>query len=135
MVTYYPLNGDFSVREPAVVHEDFDKLTKAYLEKPIYILEAGYPSSKDCDSSEAKQAEFITETFRAWDSHAEKIVLISFSWLNDISPASVDELEGYYGFSNRGFAAYLGSLGLLNYDGSEKSAFRQLKAEAEARGW
>ena len=134
-VTYYPLNGDYTVRKPNTVYEDFDAITKAYPEKDIYFLELGYPSSEKCNSSEEKQAAFITETFRAWDIHAEQIKVINFSWLNDISPYSVEEFEKYYGFSNRGFAAYLGSLGFLNYDGSEKSAYGQLKAEAEARGW
>jgi len=134
-VTYYPLNSDFTVREPSTVHEDFAKVVAAYPDKEIYFLELGYPSSKKCDSSEAKQAEFITETFHAWDTHAEQIKTINFAWLNDISPESVAEYEKYYAFSGRGFAAYLGSLGFLNYDGSEKSAFGQLKAEAEVRGW
>lgn len=134
-VTYYPLNSDFTVHEPNTVHEDFEKLIKLYPEKEIYLLELGYPSSADCDSSEKKQAQFISETFQAWDSHAEQIKVINFAWLNEISPESIKEYEKYYGFSNRGFAAYLGSLGFLNYDGSEKLAYGRLKAEAQARGW
>ncbi len=134
-VTYYPLNSDFTVRDPDIVHEDFAKVVAAYPSKKIYFLELGYPSSDKCNSSEEKQATFVAETFQAWDTHAEQIKVISFSWLNDVSPESVEEYEKYYGFSNRGFAAYLGSLGLLNYDGSEKAAFWQLKAQAEGRGW
>ena len=134
-VTYYPLNGDFTVREPNTVHEDFEKLVNLYPEKEIYLLELGYPSSEVCDSSERKQAQFITETFQAWDTHAAQIKVINFAWLYDVSPETVDGYEDYYGFSNRGFAAYLGSLGFLNYDGSEKSAYGRLKSEAEVRGW
>ncbi len=134
-VTYYPLNSDFTVREPSTVHEDFAKVVALYPDKELYFLELGYPSSEKCDSSEAEQAEFITETFRAWDTHAEQIKAINFVWLNEIPTSSVRELENYYGFSNKGFAAYLGSLGFLNEDGSEKAAFGQLRAEAEARGW
>jgi hypothetical protein len=134
-VTYYPLNGDFTVREPSTVHDNFAKIVALYPDKEIYLLELGYPSSEICDSSEAKQAEFIAETFNAWDTYAEQIKAINFVWLNEIPSSSVRELESYYGFSNKGFAAYLGSLVFLNEDGSEKAAFGQLKAEAEARGW
>ncbi|NOY99848.1 MAG: hypothetical protein GXP40_11735 [Chloroflexi bacterium] len=135
LATYYPLNADFTVRDPSVVTDDFAALAAAYPGKPIYLLEAGYPSSPDCDSSEEKQAQFVHEVFRAWDAHADQIIVISFTWLNDIPPASVNELESYYGFSNRGFAAYLGTLGLRAYDGTDKAAFIQLKDEAKARGW
>jgi hypothetical protein len=123
------------VREPATVHKDFATITALYPEKDIYFLELGYPSSKICDSSESKQAEFIAETFQAWDTYAEQIKAINFAWLNEIPASSVKEFESYYGFSNKGFAAYLGSLGFLNEDGSEKASYVQLKAEAEARGW
>ena len=134
-VTYYPLNGDFTVRDPSTVHDDFAKVIAAYPDKEIYFLELGYPSSEKCDSSEAKQAEFIAETFKAWDTHTDQIKTINFAWLNEIPPSSVSELENYYGFANKGFAAYLGSLGFLNKDGSEKAAYGQLREEAKARGW
>lgn len=134
-VSYYPLNSDFTVREPNTVHEDFAKIVSLYPNQEIYLLELGYPSSEICNSSESKQAAFISETFRAWDAHAEQIKMINFVWLNEISSSSIRTFESYYGFSDKGFAAYLGSLGLLNEDGSEKTAFSQLRAEAEARGW
>lgn len=134
-VTYYPLNDDFTVREPDTVHEDFGEIITLYPVKDIYFLELGYPSSEVCNSSEAKQAEFIAETFHAWDTYAGQIKIINFAWLNEIPASSIKSLENYYGFSDKGFSAYLGSLGLLNEDGSEKMAFEQLKAEAEVRGW
>ena len=134
-VTYYPLNSVFTVRDPNTVHEDFEKLVNLYPEKEIYLLELGYPSSEVCDSTETKQAQFISETFQAWDTHAEQIKVINFAWLYEVSPDTVKGHEEYYGFENRGFAAYLGSIGFLNYDGSEKSAYGRLKAEADARGW
>ncbi|MBT7782008.1 MAG: hypothetical protein HN741_03680, partial [Anaerolineae bacterium] len=42
-ITYYPLNSDFTVREPNTVHEDFAKVIKIYPDKEIYFLELGYP--------------------------------------------------------------------------------------------
>ncbi|MFQ5568475.1 MAG: hypothetical protein ACE5G0_02300 [Rhodothermales bacterium] len=137
MVTYYPLKSDFTVKDPSVVTTDFDALVAAYGAKPIYLLEAGYPSSATCRSSEQKQADFIREVFRAWDAHADRIPLISFTWLTDLPRAAVESFETYYGLSDPRFAAYLQTLGLRTYEGEgrDKEAYRALKTEAEARGW
>ena len=134
-VTYYPLNGDFTVRAPDTVYADFQAIAALYPDKPIYFLELGYLSGKANRSSEAQQAEFVRQTFRAWDDHADQIRLITFVWLNDIPSGAVDELTGYYGLSNKAFASYLGTLGLRAADGTEKAALSVLRAEAKARGW
>lgn len=137
MMTYYPLNGDFTVEAPTVVASDVDAITSKYAGRPIFILEAGYPSGPDCDSSETKQAEFVRQVFAAWDAHADQIQLISFAWLTDLPPSSVDEMEDYYGLSDHRFGEYLRTLGLRTYPGSgaDKKAFTVLKTEAESRGW
>jgi hypothetical protein len=135
MLTYYPLNGDFSVRNPEVVHEDFAKLVALFPDKPIYILEAGYPSSPLLGSSETKQTDFVREIFRAWDTQAEHIKLLDFLWLHDISPAVVEELGDYYGLHDEKFLAYLATLGLRTFEGVDKEAFKVLKLETQQRGW
>jgi hypothetical protein len=135
MLTYYPLNADFSVREPQVVHEDFAKLVELFPSKPIYILEAGYPSSPLLGSSEAKQADFVQEIFKAWDTYIGHIKLLDFLWLHDIPPAVVEELGDYYGLRDETFLAYLATLGLRTFEGQDKEAFRVLSLEAESRGW
>lgn len=135
MLTYYPLNNDFTVKNPEVVHEDFAKLVVLFPDKPIYVLEAGYPSSTLLGSSEAKQADFVREIFIAWDTQAEHIKLLDFLWLHDISPASVEELGDYYGFHDEKFLAFLATLGLRTFDGEDKEAFKVLRLETKKRGW
>ena len=135
MVTYYPLNNDFSVKNPEVVHEDFATLVELYTNKPIYILEAGYPSSPLLNSSESKQAQFVQEIFKAWDTQSEHIKVLDFLWLHDIPPAVVEELGGYYRLRDEKFLAYLATLGLRTHEGQDKEAFKVLKLEAEMRGW
>jgi hypothetical protein len=135
MLTYYPLEPDFSVRHPDVVFEDFAKLVELFPEKPIYILEAGYPSSDLLGSSEEKQAAFVQNIFRAWDKHATRIKLVDFLWLHDIAPELVDELGNYYGLNDEKFKAYLGTLGLRTFDGQDKLAFNQLQEETKQRQW
>ncbi len=137
MATYYPLAGDFSVLDPGVVREDFSVLTNQYPDREIHITEIGYPTSEELGSSPEKQAVFIQEMFSAWDDHADQITLISYSWLSDLSPSSVSELEAYYGLSNRRFGEFLRTLGLRTYPGTgqEKPGFSTFREEAAARGW
>ena len=134
-VTYYPLNGDFTPESSMNVSADFDTLTGLYPGRTIYILEAGYPSSTQCGNSEAIQSQFIDQAFTAWDAHADQIKLISFFALHDFSPAFVTQALLYYGDSDPCFAAFLGSLGLITYDGQQKPAYLELIQDASARGW
>jgi hypothetical protein len=71
MVSYYPLTPGFKVREPRVVHDDFDAICKMYPGRVISFVEAGYPSGSQCDSSEAKQKQFVEELFAAWDIYEQ----------------------------------------------------------------
>jgi hypothetical protein len=137
MTTYYPLAGDFTVHNPALVGEDFDRLAALYPEKEIHITEIGFPTSEVNDSSPELQAEFIREMFAAWDEHADRITLLSYSWLSDLPDSSVQELESYYGLSNRAFGEFLRTLGLRTYPGAgeDKPGYRTFREEAAARGW
>ncbi|GAB4417371.1 MAG: hypothetical protein Kow002_03740 [Anaerolineales bacterium] len=133
LVTYYPLEGDFTVKEPVAVREDFQKLTALYPGRLIYFHETGYPSGARCDSSEQKQAEFVRQVFGAWDEHHDQIGLVIFTWLTDVSPESVREMEKYYGLSDKTFLEYLGTLGLRHHLGTDKDAFSALKLEVQKR--
>jgi hypothetical protein len=135
LTTYYPLASDFTVLDPAIVHEKFDQITARYTDKPIFFMELGYPSSDQLNSAEEKQAEFIQETFQAWDTHADQIGLISFTWMHDISDAAVNDYIEYYGVDSRNFAEFLGTLGLRTFNGEDKPAFETLREEASVRGW
>lgn len=135
LVSYYPLNGDFSVKDPGVVPGDYDALTRLYRGRPIYVSETGYPSSPLLGSSEQDQSRFVAQTFRAWDAHRAQIRYISFCWLHDISSEKLKELFRYYGSTHARFGAYLGTLGLRTRDGRDKRAFGTLRTHAHVRGW
>ena len=136
-VTYYPLNGDFTVKPPAQVQEDVDDLMLQYPATPVFLKEVGYPSSATCGSSEALQRQFVVEVFKAWDRHADRIPLLYFLNLTEWSQAQVDGLALYYGAATPEFKEFLRTLGLRTYAGAgtDKPAFARLKAEAQARGW
>ena len=135
LVTYYPLNPDFTVRDPSAVKGDFDKICSLYPGKEIYFLELGYPTSPLLNSSDEKQAEFVRQTFAAWDGHKDRIKLVNFVYMHDIPKSSVDKMTGYYGLNDPKFAAYLGTLGLRTADGTDRPAWTAFTEEAKARGF
>jgi hypothetical protein len=137
LVSYYPLNDDFSVQDPTVVRADIDALLNQYPGRTVYTEQAGYPTSALLNSSEAKQREFIREMFGAWDRHASQIQYVSFTWLHDLPQAALDFYQQYYGSSDARFMEYLRTLGFRTYagNGEDKESFRAIKAEAKQRGW
>ena len=137
MTTYYPLEADFSVRDPEVIKLDFQKLVKLFPDKKIHITEIGYPSSEVNNSSQSKQARFIHEMFQAWDEHANQIPVLSYSWLSDLPEEAVNELKTYYGLGDNRFGEFLRTLGLRTYPGSgeNKRGYQIFLTEAKARGW
>lgn len=134
-LTYYPLNSDFTVQDPGAVKTAFDKAAKQFPDRQIDMLEVGYPSNGDCGGSPARQADFVRNTFSAWDAHIDQIEWISFFWLSDIPNSQVDSLTTYYGITQPCFASYLGSLGLVTEDNADKPAFRALQDATDVRGW
>jgi len=137
IVTYYPLNPDFTVKDPGVVRHDFDRLTKIYSGRPIVMVEAGYPSGAVCKSSEVKQAQFVDNVFAAWDAHASQIRSITFSWLYDLPQSTVEMFNKYYGVSTPAFGEFLRTLGLRTYagHGADKPGFVSMARNAHRRGW
>lgn len=139
-LTYYPLNSDFTVKEPSqVVATDFQLMVNRFPGQIINLQECGFPSSMNNNSSEAKQAEFVTEVFKAWDTHRNSIQLIDFTWLHDVSDATAAGWVDDYGMTGDPnadrFRTYLGSLGLRALDGTKKLAFSSLQDELQKRNW
>ena len=136
-VTYYPINSDFSVKEPNTVFDDFDDLVNAYGNKSIYLQEIGYQTSSTNNSNEEKQAKFYCNIFKAWDLHADKIKTVNIVRLNDLSLQGAQEAAGPYGLSNNQFIEYLRTLGIRTYEseGRNKQAFETIKSNTLARGW
>ena len=137
LVTYYPLGEGLIAKDPSVVRGDFDRICALYPGRPVFFTEAGFPTSPVLKGSEAKQAEFVRQVFRAWDAHASQVRYVSFLWLMDLSPSTVDAYAKYYGLGDKAFREYLRTMGLRTFGnpGKDKEAFKVLKAEEKARGW
>lgn len=140
--TYYPLNADFTVKDPSVVDQEIGSLVALFPGKTIYLQEAGYSSgSTYIGSSLAKQSTFYRNLFQTWDKHYDSIKQISFLNLHEWSSASVDGFGALYGLCPgtycNPFKEYLQTLGLREPAGSgtDKEAFTTIISEAKARGW
>ena len=72
--------------------------------------------------------------FKCWDDHREQSKFMLINWLHDQSPATIEEWKDYYG-DDSGLVEYLSTLGLRNYDGTDKAAWKQVKEEANSRNW
>lgn len=136
--TYYPLRPDFTVHPPDKVLEDFDSLVLFYgTINPIYINEAGYPSSAVCNSSETMQAQFFSYLFEAWDQHQEAIPYVTVFKSTDWSQQMVEDLGDYYGIQAPTFLEFLRTLGVRTWPngGENKSAYNALLCALDARDW
>ncbi|MBY0415826.1 MAG: hypothetical protein K2Q18_16765 [Bdellovibrionales bacterium] len=137
VVTYYPLNTNFTVKNPSVVDNEMTSIVSLYPSKPIYFNEIGYPSGLTYNgSSEALQKQFVTQVFKTWDKFSTQISKISFLRLNNVSHTSAQDTADDYGMSgNNEFIEFIETLGLRTYGGLDKPAFTQLKTETQIRGW
>jgi len=138
-LTYYPLNADFTMRPVSTVATDFTLMVNAIPGKNILLQECGYPSSLVNNSSEAQQADFVTAVFEAWDNNINRIRLIDLSWQYDVSSSTVDQWVIDFGMTGNlnetAFRGYLGTIGLNNFDSTEKAAMQRLGDELQVRKW
>jgi len=138
-LTYYPLNANFTMRPPSTVATDFDLMVNTIPGKTILLQECGYPSSSVNNSSETLQADFVSSVFEAWDTHLTRIRLIDFTWQYDVASTQIDQWVIDFGMSGQlneaAFREYLGTLGLSNFDSSEKEALQRLRKELQDRKW
>jgi len=135
LTTYYPLNGDFTIQAPSRVQGVFDDIVSRYPGRRIMFAEIGTPSTTQCGSSEALQAEFVAEAFDAWDRNADRIEFLGWVWQHDLPQNAIDTFEQYYGLSDPCFLDYLGTLGLKTFQAQTKPAWTRLETEASRRGW
>ena len=133
MMTYYPLDKHFQVRGQEHWQNDIQGLIARAEQKPLYLMEIGFPSSVLNNSSEHQQAEFIKNIFAIWDKHAATIPYLNIVWLHDLPPKQVDQLVQYYQGANKSFRSFLESLGLRCVDGKAKLGFKQLSYELSVR--
>lgn len=133
ILTYYPLEGKFQATNPGAPENDFPAMMEAADGKMVVLQEVGYPTAQRLGSSEAEQAEFVRNVFRAWGAAGKALPFLNYFALHDFTSAMCDEMLVYYGFPDEDFKAFLCTLGLRQANGTAKAgweAFRQAAGEA-----
>ena len=142
-LTYFPRKDDFTVYEPIEVPAQLQELYDRSFPKDVYFQSVGYPSAPIAGSSTTKQSQFLYALFEFWDKSRDRMRLLSFHQLHDISRSRADELADSPefravgpGLRNR-LVGYLSSLGFRTFDGAgaDKSAYGTLRNHAFDRGW
>jgi hypothetical protein len=128
MLTYYPVNSNYVVRDPSTVEADAHKLIVLAGSKPLIMQEWGYPSSTALGSSEQKQADFFQQSFTILKEHgADHFPFVSFFKYRDWNAAHCQALTGQT--SGQSFYEFTSSLGLKKNDGTPKEAYEIISAE------
>ncbi|GAB4478332.1 MAG: hypothetical protein OHK0044_25200 [Burkholderiaceae bacterium] len=124
-LTYYPIDPQtFAPRAPSTVAADVDRMLALHASKPVVLQEWGYPSSTALGSGEAQQAEFIARSFAAWRAAgATRMPFIGFFKYRDWNAAHCAAVSGQ--MAGGRFFEFLCSLGLLNNDGTRKTAYQR----------
>lgn len=132
-LTYYPMNPDFTFRDPNDVAGDFAKMFEAAHGKRIFFQELGYASSTRVNSSEEKQARFMDNVLHTLGKYRGQTIAAHFVWMSDIPLSLVNMFGEYYKLPNSDkFKAFLASLGYFNRDGRPKQAWSVFEREAGA---
>jgi hypothetical protein len=130
-LTYYPLNPDFTFREPDVVRGDFSRILAAAGGKKILFQEIGYSTDRLNGSSEGKQARFFANVFRSLRQHEDTILGANFLFMSDLPDSVVDSLAQYYRLPNaERFKAFLRTLGMFDQRGRPKQGWQVFREEA-----
>ena len=135
-MTYYPLAVGDKTR--AAYQKGLTLILNTAGKKDVYLQEVGFPSAALALSSEALQADYISQIIPLIDQYARIKIAVLFA-LHDIDKPACDQLAQYYGFAHvprqfvQGFVAMLGSLGLKTSDGREKSSFAALRSTLAKR--
>jgi hypothetical protein len=133
-VTYYHA-GNFGTTSSAGVGADIAAITAATT-RPVVFKEFGYATGDLIGGSTDGQVQFVTDTFAAWDAHADRIPFLMYSRMFDTDMATcVSEAAGYGDPGDQAFIQFLCTLGLRSYADAAKPAWATFTAAAQARTW
>ncbi|MFT3698700.1 MAG: hypothetical protein QM831_36475 [Kofleriaceae bacterium] len=133
-VTYYHA-GNFGNASTGGATADFAAITAA-TDRPVVFKEYGYATGNLVGGSTDGQVDFITDTFAAWDQHADRIPLLVYSRMFDGDmTACTQQAADYNDPGDQTFIQFLCTLGLRGYDDTAKPAWSVFTADAMARHW
>jgi hypothetical protein len=135
MTTYYLGDNGFGGMVGTAVDDDLQAMLAYAGKRPLIIKEWGYATGTKGHSPSA-QADFVDATFAAWDAHADRIPLLTYSRMWDGDRKDCESQAASYGSpGNEEFIQFLCTLGLRTFDGADKPGMARFAAAAKARGF
>jgi hypothetical protein len=131
IATYYPLESDFTVREPVAAAGDLQALVDSRVvdagPAQLVLQEVGYPSAEQTGSSERTQQRFYQSFFQALQSRRDHFPFVSVYALND-PPVGVCEADAEASGAEHDEVAVAAwcSMGLRDSDAAPKVAWETL---------
>jgi len=120
-INYYPINRDFTFRDPSTCGRELQNIIAAATGHPIVFQEMGYPSSAKLGSSEDKQGQFLDAVLHVLAANAGRVQAASFNWRGDLPDSVVHDLTSYYKLGNNdNFREFLATLGWFHQDNTPK---------------
>jgi hypothetical protein len=136
ILTYYPLNPDFTVQSPDSPLQDIPGMVQLAAGRPLIMQEVGYPASAVDHSSEEKQAQFVTNVYRVWGENSSAIPFLNFFAMHDFTAQLCKDLSAYYGINDYApFREFLCSLGFRKANGAPKLAWQAFVDGAKSSGF
>jgi hypothetical protein len=133
-VTYYPLNPDFTVRQPDVIKSDFKLIMAAASTKRVMFQEVGYPSAELLGSSPDKQALFLDMFFDQLRKSQPQAIGMTYLFMSDLPKSLVDSFGDYYNQPGSDkFKAFLATLGLFDGAAKPKPGWSVFERNAKAK--
>jgi hypothetical protein len=121
VLTYYPSEASPGSNGPIAPFTDFPQMMALGGARKVVLQEVGFPTSNLLGSSQQKQADFVTNVFKAWNTTGPQIPFLNFFAMGDLTQQVCTELSEYYGVPNDPyFKAFLCSLGLRRSNGVPK---------------
>lgn len=129
--TYYPIRGDFTMKDPGVVSQDVARMRQAADGRKVILQEVGYPSGSRNNSNEDKQAQFYQNIFTELRANGDMVEAACFWVMADLKDEFVRDLSHFYGINNsETFKSFLQTLGMFDGRGRPKKAWQVYEREA-----
>lgn len=130
MLTYYPMNGDFTVQDPSAPLRDLPRMKAAANGRQVVLQEIGYPTGAANRSNEELQAEFFRNVFSEMRKEPQTFAAGNVFLLADLRDKVALDLASYYGITgHKPFRTFLQTLGLFDGNGRPKKSWSVFQSE------
>jgi len=130
MLTYYPMNGDFTVQDPGAPLRDLPRMKAAANGRPVVLQEIGYPTGAANRSNEDLQAQFFRNVFSEMRRDPQTFAAGNVFLMADLRDKFALNLASYYGITgHEPFRMFLQTLGLFDGNGRPKKSWSVFQSE------